>query len=106
MIRPDILQQFPDLFGKKRVNGRELDVDETISTLTRELRPDIAAALKARRELLASPAPVTEKYAWQSWDEQFEDPVSRKPWTFRQIVQGLVDNFQGKDTPWRWRLND
>ncbi len=106
MIRADILQQFPDLFGKKRVNGRELDVDETISTLTRELRPDIAAALAARRELLASRAPVTKKYAWQAWDEKLDDPVTGKPWTFRQIVQGLVDNFLGKESPWRWRLND
>jgi malate synthase len=106
MIRPDILQQYPDLFGKKRVNGRELDVQETISTLTRELRPEIARALAARRELLAAPAPVPKKYAWAAWDESFDDPVTGKPWTFRQIVQGLVDNFLGKESPWRWRLND
>jgi malate synthase len=106
MIRADILRQFPDLFGKKRVNGRELDVDEVISTLTRELRPAIARALAARRALLASPAPVREKYGWTGWDEQLEDPVTGKPWTFRQVVQGLVDNFLGRDTPLRWRLND
>ena len=106
MIRADILQKFPDLFGKKRVNGRDLDVDETIATLTRELRPEIAAALAARKELLASPAPVATKYAWAAWDEKLDDPVTGKPWTFRQIVQGLVDNFLGKDSPWRWRLND
>ncbi|HEX7488304.1 MAG TPA: malate synthase [Anaeromyxobacteraceae bacterium] len=106
MVRPDILQKFPELFGKQQVNGRQLDVDETITTLTRELRPAIAAALNARRELLASKSPVAEKYAWQDWGATFEDPVSGKPWTFRQIVQGLVDNFHGKESPWRWRLND
>jgi malate synthase len=106
MIRADLLQQFPDLFGRKSVNGREIDVQETISTLTRELRPDIARALAVRRELLASPAPVTKKYAWAAWDESFDDPVTGKPWTFRQIVQGLVDNFLRRDTPLRWRLND
>ncbi|GEJ56495.1 malate synthase [Anaeromyxobacter diazotrophicus] len=105
MVRQDILQKFPDLFGEKQVNGRALDVEETIAALTRELRPAIAAALTARRELLASPAPVREKYAWP-WEASFEDPVSGKPFTFRQIVQGLVDNFLGKDTPLRWRLND
>ena len=88
------------------MNGREVEVEETIATLTRELRPEIAAALTARRELLASPAPVRSKYAWPGWDETFEDPVSGKPWTFRQIVQGLVDNFLGRDSEWRWRLND
>jgi malate synthase len=106
MIRADILQQFPELFASRRVNGRELDVQETISTLTRELRPEIARALAARRELLAAPAGVSRKYAWAAWDERFDDPVTGKPWTFRQIVQGLVDNFLGKDSQWRWRLND
>ncbi len=106
MIRADLLQQFPELFATKRVNGREIDVQETIASLTRELRPDIARALAARRELLASPAPVTRKYAWAAWDERFDDPVGGKPWTFREIVQGLVDNFLRRDTPLRWRLNE
>ena len=106
MIREDILEGFPELFGKKQVNGRELDVEQTIATLTRELRPEIAAALSARRELLRSPAPVAQKYAWPGWDEAFEDPVTGKRWTLRQIVQGTVDNFLGRDSAWRWRLND
>jgi malate synthase len=106
MIRADILQKFPDLFGTKRVNGREVDVEQTIATLTRELDPEIAAALSARRALLQSPAPVSQKYAWPKWDDTFEDPVSGQPWTYRQIVQGLIDNFLGRDTKWRWRLND
>jgi malate synthase len=106
MIHADILQKFPDLFGTKRVNGREVDVEQTIATLTRELDPEIAAALSARRALLQSPAAVSQKYAWPKWDDTFEDPVSGKPWTYRQIVQGLIDNFLGRDTKWRWRLND
>ena len=106
MIREDILQKFPDLFGKKKVNGRDVSVEDTIDALTRELDPEIVAALSARRALLPSPAPAAEKYAWPRWDEAFEDPVSGKPWTYRQIVQGLVDNFLGRDTPLRWRLND
>jgi malate synthase len=106
MIRADILQQFPELFGKKRVNGRDVDVEETIATLTRELRPEIARALTARRALLQSKEPVPTRYAWPRWDEAFEDPVTGEPRTFRQIVQGMIDNFLGRDTPLRWRLND
>jgi malate synthase len=106
MIRSDVLQQFPELFGSKTVNGRSVDVQETIAALTRELRPAIAEALTARRALLADPRPVAEKYAWPAWDETFEDPVSGTRWSFRQIVQGLVDNFQGRESPQRWRLND
>ena len=106
MVRNDILQKFPDLFGAKKVNGHEVNVQDAITTLTRELRPEIAAALTARREILESPAPVRQKYAWPKWEEKFEDPISGKPWTYRQIVQGLIDNFLGKESDVRWRLND
>jgi len=106
MIRQDVLQQFPQLFGNQQVNGRQINVEETIASLTRELRPAIAEALNARRALLASQDPVRKKYAWPSWDESFTDPISGDPWTFRQIVQGLIDNFLGRDTEFRWRLND
>jgi malate synthase len=106
MIREDILQKFPDLFGTKKANGREVNIEQTIATLTRELGPEIAAALTARRALLQSPAPVSKKYAWPKWDDTFEDSVSGRFWTFRQIVQGLIDNVLGRDSEWRWRLND
>jgi malate synthase len=106
LVRDDILQSFPTLFGTKKVNGREINIQETIATLTRELRSEIAAVLSARRALLQSPAPVREKYAWPKWEETFADPVTGRSWTFRQIVQGMIDNFLGKDSKWRWRLND
>src|SRR5208282_2991579 len=106
LVRDDILQQFPGLFGTQNVKGREINIQETIATLTRELGPEIGAALTARRALLQSPAPVREKYAWAKWDETFADPVTGQPWTFRQIVQSMIDNFLGKDSEWRWRLND
>ena len=106
MVRQDILQKFPEIFGTKQVNGRELDVEQTIATLTRELNPEIVAALKARHALLHAPEPVAKKYAWPSWDESFDDPVTGRKWTYRQIVQGLIDNFLGRNTPERWRLND
>ncbi len=106
MIGEDILQKFPDLFATKKVNGRDVNVELTIAALTRELGPEIAAALTARRTLLQSPAPVGTKYAWPKWNDTFEDPVTGKPWTFRQIVQGLIDNVLGRESEWRWRLND
>jgi malate synthase len=106
MVRDDVLQQFPELFGTKTVNGREVNVEDTIAMLTRKLRPPIAEALTARRALLGNPAPAQKKYAWPSWDEPFEDPITSKPWTFRQIVQGLIDNFLDRESEWAWRLND
>ncbi|HET7873658.1 MAG TPA: malate synthase, partial [Terriglobales bacterium] len=105
-VRSDILQKFPELFGAKKVNGRDVNVEDAITTLTRELRPAIAAALSARRQTLQSPAPVREKYGWPDWNASFEDPVTGKSWTQRQIVQGMIDNFLGRESQWRWRLND
>ncbi len=106
MIRHDVLQGFPELFASRKVNGRDVDVEGTIAVLTRELRPAIATALTARQRLLRSPEPVRTRYAWPRWDETFEDPVSGKAWTFRLIVQGLIDNFLGRESACRWRLND
>ena len=106
MIREDILQQFPELFETKNINGREVNVEETLATLTRELRPAIAEALGARRALLKSAEPVRSKYDWPAWQETFDDPVTGRSWTFRQIVQGMIDNFFGRESEWRWRLND
>ncbi len=105
-IREDILQSFPGLFGTKTINGREVNVEQEIAALAKELHPEIAAALTARRALLRSPAPVREKYSWPKWDDTFEDPVTEQSWTYRQIIQGLIDNFLGRDSEWRWRLND
>jgi malate synthase len=106
MIREDILRQFPELFGSKTINGREINVEETIATLTRELRPAIAEALSARRALLESAEPVRSKYGWPAWEETFDDPITGRSWTFRHIVQGMIDNFLGRESEWRWRLND
>ena len=106
MIREDILQKFRDLFGVKKVNGREVSVEDAIAALAREFRPPIAAVLNARRELLESKGPVEKKYAWPQWDDKFDDPVTGKSWAFRQIAQGLCDNFLGRESEWCWRLND
>src|SRR5947208_1134082 len=95
IIRDAISSQFKELFGTQTVNGRQVNVEETIATLTRELRPHIAAALNARRELLSSAGEVHQKYGWPQWEDRFEDPVSGKQWTQRQIVQGMIDNFLG-----------
>jgi malate synthase len=106
IIREDILQSFPRLFGTKTINNRKINVEREIAALARELHPEIAAALTARRTLLNSPAQVREKYAWPKWDDTFKDPVTGQLRTYRQVIQGLIDNFLGRDSEWRWRLND
>jgi malate synthase len=48
MIEETVLRELPGLFGRKAVNGRKLDAEETIAALTRELEPGIERALTAR----------------------------------------------------------
>src|SRR5438094_8157766 len=95
MIREDILDKFPELFGTKTINGREVNVEHAIATFTREFRPAIAAALSARRTLLRPAQSVHAKYGWPKWDDAFADPVTGRLWTSPQIVQGLIDNVLG-----------
>ena len=106
VVRDEILRRFPELFGDKVLGRRRINVERTIARLTAELEPAMAEALARRRELLRSGAPVREKYAFPEWDEEFVDPVSGSVRSFRQIVQGLIDNFVGRRSEWSWRLND
>src|SRR5437016_8946985 len=86
MIRADILQKFPELFGTKTINGREVHVEQAIAELARELGPAIAAALTARRALLRSPAPVREKYAWPQWGDPARDPATERAPKLHHVV--------------------
>lgn len=105
-IRADIQRQFADLFGIKQVNGREIDVERQIYLLAKELHPQIAKALAERSKTLGRADAVRVKYGWPGWEETFEDPVSGRRWTFREIAQGMIDNFLDRQSAHRWRLND
>lgn len=103
-INKEVLKKFPELFGEKIVNGRRVIVEELIERLTREFRAEIDKAVRARREWLNDRRPVREKAAFPQWDQRFVDADGNVR-TFREIVQGLIDNFLGRDTPLRWGLN-
>ena len=69
------------------------------------MRSEIAIALTERRRLLQSARSVRDKYDWPEWEERFHDPVSERTWSYHQIVQGLLDNFQGIESELSWCLN-
>jgi malate synthase len=106
VINPAVKAKYAGLFGDKIINGRTLNVEQMMATLTTEFGPQIANVLAARRQLLESTAKVSEKYGLRSWSNTFKDPVTGRVWTRHQIVQGLIDNYLGRDTPLRWRAND
>ena len=106
VLREDIRKRFPDLFGDRIINGRKLNVEQTIGILFNDLYGDIARVLSERMRILESKERVSEKYAIPSWEDRFLDTVSGQVLTFHQIVQGLLDNFLGRKTEFAWRLND
>ncbi|MEM4493332.1 MAG: malate synthase [Pyrobaculum sp.] len=103
-ISPSVLREYGDLFGEKTVNGRRISVEGLIEELTRELRAEIDRVIRARREWLNDKRPLKLKAAFPSWEEKFTDADGNVR-TFREIVQGLIDNLLGRDTPLRWGLN-
>ena len=101
-----VRRRFPELFGDKSVGGHRINVEATIAQLSAELDPRITEALQRRRALLTSEGPTRRRYAFPHLEEPFEDPITGKVRTFRQILQGLLDNFLGRPSAWSWRLND
>jgi len=103
-INPVVLKEYGDLLGEIVVNGRRVSVEGLIEELTRISRPEINEAIRARREWLERRESVRIKGAFPRWDEEFIDADGNVR-TFKEIVQGLIDNFLGRDTPLRWGLN-
>ncbi|MGC9117901.1 MAG: malate synthase [Thermoproteus sp.] len=103
-INKRVLEEYGDLFGRKVVNGREIVVEQLIEELARELGGEIDAAIRKRKEWHERRESVRVKGAFPRWDDKFVDADGNVR-TFREIVQGLIDNFLGRDTPLRWGLN-
>ncbi|MEM0444562.1 MAG: malate synthase [Nitrososphaerota archaeon] len=99
------LEDYRDLFGEKEVNGRRVVVEELIAEAAEKIGPEIDKVLEGRRLWLEDNRPLREKGMFPRWDEVFTDADGDSR-TFREIVQGLIDNFLGRDTPLRWRLNE
>lgn len=104
VIRPDIVEGFPDIFGEKKVNGRYCRVEDLIIQLTQSFEPDLARLLSARREFLTQVAAGRARYTFADPARVVEDADGNRR-TAAEIREGMLDNLFGRATPSRWKLN-
>lgn len=103
-LRSDIAEGYADLFGRKQINGRTLDVRELIDSLTERFAADFERVLAARREFLGQVQAGRARYGFADPAQGVEDADGNRL-TAAQVRQGMLDNLRGRDTPVRWRLN-
>src|SRR3990167_6768820 len=103
-VRTPMASEYADLFGEVSVNGHALRVDVAIAELTREFQSRFCEVLASRRAFLDRVATGRARYGFARPDERFEDADGNVK-SAADIRQGMLDQFYGKDSPHRWRLN-
>ncbi|GEM_PF-291153 len=86
-----------ELFGDKNVNGRTINVEQTLARFMQEFEADREGLLPMR---LANPVTT-----YNDLDRVIVDAKGNQR-TVRSIIQGAIDNFKGKKTAEAWRLNE
>jgi len=94
-IETPAINDYPELFE----NGKKLIVE-----LNKEFKSEIDKILNSRREWLNLRKSIKDKGSFPKFDEKFID-ADGNVLTFREIIQGLIDNFLGLNTKLRWCLN-
>jgi malate synthase len=100
-VRPDLLQNYSELFGTKTIDGRAVNLEELIAQLTRDTRDEFATLMKARHELHASVARHQVQYDFLAPSATVTDPDGNRA-TVADIRQGMLDDFFGRKTPKAW----
>ena len=103
-IRPDIYEKHTSLFGDKTVNGRTVNVEDLIATMTRDTRDEFRQLLAARHAFQEQVARRERAYGFLPPDTKVADADGNAT-TVRDIRQGMLDGFFGRKTPHAWRLN-
>jgi malate synthase len=103
VIRQDILDAFPDLFGPKAVPSGAVDVADLIARLTRAVRDDIQAVLAERHAMQARVAARQAVYDFLPVAAVVTDPDGRSA-TVGEIRQGMIDGFLGRPVHGAWRV--
>ena len=104
-VSGDLLQHYSDIFGDKSVNGKTVQVEGLIASITRETREDYRHIRQQRHDFLHTEGDVRKRYSFLSPDLEVTD-VDGNKLTVAQIRQGMLDNFFGNDSHSQWKLNE
>jgi len=103
-IRRDIYEKHKSLFGEKTVNGKKVNVEELIARLTRETAAEFRSLLGVRHTFQDQVGRRERTYTFLAPDTKISDADGQTA-TVRDIRQGMLDGFFGRQTPQAWRLN-
>jgi malate synthase len=103
-VRPDIFEQHRSLFGEHSVNGRRVIVEDLIAQLTRETQQEFRSLLSARHALQEQVGRRERSYGFLAGDVKVGDADGNTA-IVRDIRQGLIDGFFGRQTAHAWQLN-
>src|SRR5439155_706505 len=98
MIREDILQKFPELFGTKTINGRTINVEEAIAVLM----PDFEDASPAHFQPDGTPKsePIGIFPALQNAKDIFEGRWTGRP--YEVVKKGQARTYKINRPPSEW----
>jgi malate synthase len=103
-IRPDIFEKHQSLFGDKTVNGRTINVQDLITTLTLDTKDQFRTLLGERHAFQEQVGRRERAYGFLTPDTRITDADGHTA-TVREIRQGMLDGFFARKTPQAWRLN-
>jgi malate synthase len=103
-VRKDIYEKHTSLFGDQKVNGRTVNVEKLIEQLTRDTKDDFRALLGARHAFQEQVGRRERSYGFLAPETKVSDADGHTT-TVRDIRQGMLDGFFGRQTPAAWRLN-
>ena len=103
-IRSDIYDKHKSLFGDHAANGRTVNIEALIETLTRGTKDEFRALLGARHVFQDQVGRRERSYSFLPADTKVSDADGNTT-TVRDIRQGMLDGFFGRRTPQAWRLN-
>jgi malate synthase len=103
VVRPDIAAKYAELFGSQSVNGRSINVEDTIARLTEDTLDAFHEILKERHALQARVIRDETRYGFVDGSVVVSDPDGHSA-TVAAIRQGMLDRFFGRQTATAWRV--